>query len=75
MGKIVLGGLILALESAAGDTHNDLPSTDKDTESITSTQENGSKRTTQSAVEAASAEVETFPTEAQKETGNYKCAK
>lgn len=47
-------------------------STDKVTESAPSTQENGPKNSTQSAVESASAEVETSPTEAQKKAGNYK---
>lgn len=36
-------GLTLTLESAAGDTHNDLPSTDKVTESALSTQTNEKK--------------------------------
>ena len=35
-------------------------------------QENGPKNSTQSAVESASAEVETSPSEAQKKAGNYK---
>ena len=35
-------------------------------------QENGPKNSTQSAIESASAEVETSPTEAQKKAGNYK---
>ena len=47
-------------------------STDKVTESAPSTQENGPKNSTQSAIESASAEVETSPTEAQKKAGNYK---
>lgn len=47
-------------------------STDKVTESSPSPQENGPKNSTQSAVESASAEVETSPTEAQKKAGNYK---
>ena len=47
-------------------------STDKVTESSPSTQENRPKNSTQSAVESASAEVETSPTEAQKKAGNYK---
>lgn len=47
-------------------------STDKVTESSPSPQENGPKNSTQSAVESASAEVETSPTETQKKAGNYK---
>lgn len=47
-------------------------STDKVTESSQSLQENGPKNSTQSAIESASAEVETSPTEAQKKAGNYK---
>ncbi len=47
-------------------------STDKVTESSPSTQENRPKNSTQSAIESASAEVETSPTEAQKKAGNYK---
>ena len=47
-------------------------STDKVTESSPSPQENGPKNSTQSAVESASAEVETSPSEAQKKAGNYK---
>lgn len=47
-------------------------STDKDTESSPSPQENGPKKSTQSAIESASAEVDTSPTEAQKKAGNYK---
>lgn len=47
-------------------------SIDKVTESAPSTQENGPKNSTQSAIESASAEVETSPTEAQKKAGNYK---
>lgn len=47
-------------------------STDKVTESSPSPQENGPKNSTQSAIESASAEVETSPTEAQKKAGNYK---
>ena len=47
-------------------------STDKVTESAPSTQENGPKNSTQSAIESASAEVETSPSEAQKKAGNYK---
>lgn len=47
-------------------------STDKVTESSPSPQENGPKKSTQSAVESASAEVETSPTETQKKAGNYK---
>lgn len=47
-------------------------STDKVTESAPSTQEHGPKNSTQSAIESASAEVETSPTEAQKKAGNYK---
>jgi hypothetical protein len=47
-------------------------SADKDTESSPSPQENGPKNSTQSAIESASAEVETSPTEAQKKAGNYK---
>ena len=50
----------------------DKSSTDKVTESSPSPQENGPKNSTQSAVESASAEVETSPTEAQKKAGNYK---
>ena len=50
----------------------DKSSTDKDTESSPSPQENGPKNSTQSAVESASAEVETSPTETQKKAGNYK---
>lgn len=50
----------------------DKSSTDKDTESSPYPQENGPKNSTQSAVESASAEVETSPTEAQKKAGNYK---
>ena len=47
-------------------------STDKVTESSPSLQENGPKNSTQSAIESASAEVETSPSEAQKKAGNYK---
>lgn len=47
-------------------------STDKVTESSPPLQENGPKNSTQSAIESASAEVETSPTEAQKKAGNYK---
>lgn len=47
-------------------------STDKVTESSPSPQENGPKNSTQAAVESASAEVETSPSEAQKKAGNYK---
>jgi N12 class adenine-specific DNA methylase len=47
-------------------------STDKVTESSPSPQENGPKNSTQSAIESASAEVETSPSEAQKKAGNYK---
>lgn len=47
-------------------------SADKVTESSPSPQENGPKNSTQSAIESASAEVETSPTEAQKKAGNYK---
>lgn len=47
-------------------------STDKDTESSPSPQENGPKKSTQSAIESASAEVDASPTEAQKKAGNYK---
>lgn len=47
-------------------------STDKVTESSPSPQENGPKNSTQSAIESASAKVETSPTEAQKKAGNYK---
>ena len=47
-------------------------STDKVTEPAPSTQENGPKKSTQSAIKSASAEVETSPTEAQKKAGNYK---
>ena len=50
----------------------DKSSTDKVTESSPSPQENGPKNSTQSAIESASAEVETSPTEAQKKAGNYK---
>ena len=50
----------------------DNSSTDKVTESAPSTQENRSKNSTQSAIESASADVNTDPTEAQKEAGNYK---
>lgn len=50
----------------------DKSSTDKDTESSPSPQENRLKNSTKSAVESASAEVETSPTEAQKKAGNYK---
>ena len=50
----------------------DKSSTDKDTESSPSPQENGPNNSTQSAIESASAEVETSPTEAQKKAGNYK---
>ena len=53
-------------------TPNGNSSTYKDTESSPSPQENGPKNSTQSAVESASAEVETSPTEAQKKAGNYK---
>nr|DAF66761.1 MAG TPA: Type I restriction enzyme [Caudoviricetes sp.] len=41
-------------------------------ESSPSPQENGPKNSTQSAIESASAEVETSPSEAQKKAGNYK---
>lgn len=47
-------------------------STDKVTESSPSPQENRLKNSTKSAVESASAEVETSPSEAQKKAGNYK---
>lgn len=50
----------------------DKSSTDKDTESSPSPQENRLKNSTKSAVESASAEVETSPTETQKKAGNYK---
>lgn len=50
----------------------DKSSTDKDTESSPSPQENRLKNSTKSAVESASAEVETSPSEAQKKAGNYK---
>ena len=50
----------------------DNSSTDKVTESAPSTQENRSKNSTQSAIESASADVNTDPTEVQKEAGNYK---
>lgn len=50
----------------------DKSSTDKVTESSPSPQENGPKNSTQSAIESASAEVETSPSEAQKKAGNYK---
>lgn len=56
------------------DEHIDMSPTsaDKVTESSPSPQENGPKNSTQSAIESASAEVETSPTEAQKKAGNYK---
>lgn len=47
-------------------------SADKVTESSPSPQENGPKNFPKAAVKSASAEVETSPTEAQKEAGNYK---
>ena len=47
-------------------------SADKVTESSPSPQENGPKNSPKAAVKSASAEVETSPTEAQKEAGNYK---
>ena len=53
-------------------TPNGNSSTDKDTESSPSPQENRLKNSTKSAVESASAEVETSPSEAQKKVGNYK---
>lgn len=60
--------------SSEKDEHIDMSPTsaDKVTESSPSPQENGPKNSTQSAVESASAEVETSPTEAQKKAGNYK---
>lgn len=56
----------------SGITPQSTSSADKVTESSPSTQENGPKNSTQSAIESASAEVETSPTEAQKKAGNYK---
>ena len=56
----------------SGITPQSASSADKVTESSPSTQENGPKNSTQSAIESASAEVETSPTEAQKKAGNYK---
>ena len=56
----------------SGITPQSTSSADKVTESSPSPQENGPKNSTQSAVESASAEVETSPTEAQKKAGNYK---
>ena len=56
----------------SGITPQSTSSADKDTESSPSPQENGPKNSTQSAIESASAEVETSPTEAQKKAGNYK---
>lgn len=56
----------------SGITPQSTSSADKVTESTPSTQENRPKNSTQSAIESASAEVETSPTEAQKKAGNYK---
>lgn len=56
----------------SGITPQSTSSADKVTESSPSPQENGPKNSTQSAIESASAEVETSPTEAQKKAGNYK---
>ena len=56
----------------SGITPQSTSSDDKDTESSPSPQENGPKNSTQSAIESASAEVETSTTEAQKKAGNYK---
>ena len=56
----------------SGITPQSTSSADKVTESSPSLQENGPKNSTQSAIESASAEVETSPTEAQKKAGNYK---
>ena len=56
----------------SGITPQSTSSADKVTESSPSLQENGQKNSTQSAIESASAEVETSPTEAQKKAGNYK---
>ncbi len=69
------GGLILTLESAAGNTHNNLSPESKDTKSKAEGQEKSeeSKETSLSEqISTASAEVNTNPTEAQKEAGNYK---
>ena len=56
----------------SGITPQSTSSADKVTESAPSPQENRPKNSTQSAIESASAEVETSPTEAQKKAGNYK---
>lgn len=56
----------------SGITPQSTSSADKVTESSQSLQENGPKNSTQSAIESASAEVETSPTEAKKKAGNYK---
>ena len=69
------GGLILTLESAAGNTHNNLSSESKDTKSKAEVQEKSeeSKGTSLSEqISTASAEVNTNPTDAQKEAGNFK---
>lgn len=63
------GGLILTLESAAGNTHNNLSSESKDTKSKAEGQEKSeeSKETSLSEqISTASAEVNTDPTDAQK---------
>lgn len=60
--------------SSEKDEHIDISpiSADKVTESIPSSQENRTKKSTQAAIESASAEVETSSSEAQKTAGNYK---
>ena len=60
------GGLILTLESAAADTSNFLPSADKGTINLRNTNELGEK------IAEAESEVNTNPTDKQKEAGNYK---
>ena len=61
------GGRILTLESAVANTSEDLSSTGKVSESSNAVQENAEKTSENEATR-----VETNPTEAQKEAGNYK---
>lgn len=61
------GGRILTLESAVANTSEDLSSTGKVSESSNAVQENVEKSSENEAIR-----VETNPTEAQKEAGNYK---
>ena len=61
------GGRILTLESAVANTSEDLSSTGKVSETSNAMQENAEKTSENEATR-----VETNPTEAQKEAGNYK---